>query len=230
MKNKLKIFIIFCLLLTTIGCNLKKEEKNETKEINNEEPNITEAEPLETPKEEYPIEVGLYIYESGKRTLVKEISSNYPIEKDIVSLEVYCTKEEILPALTQKELWEKYCGKYEKLNEYKIGYNIAYTTTENKEISNAIIHPNDSIPIVNDIQTYLYDDIHQTSNWYSHVTPEDVKNETLYTSIKLTGSIKMDTVKSPVTVKAFFYKDDELDEDKKYIGNNYYEIKIIKEN
>ena len=227
MKNK--IFIIFCLLLTTVGCNLEKKE-TKTEKIKNEEPNITESEPIEEPKEEYPIEIGLYIYESGRRTLVKEISGHYPDAKDIVSLEVYCTKEETLPALSQKELWEKYCGKYEKINEYKIGYNISYTTTENKEVSNTIIHPNDSGPIAYDILTYLYDDIHQTTNWYSHVAPEDVKEDTIYTSIKLTGSAKIDTVKSPIIVKSFIYKEKELDNDKNYIGNNFYEMKIIKEN
>ena len=58
------------------------------------------------------------------------------------------------------------------------------------------------------------------------ITTEEFNDETIFTSIKLTGSIYIDEVVSPITLSVFSYKKDEIEKENKYIGRNEYKIEI----
>ena len=208
MKNKnfkeVTLLLLFILIIGCgCGCTPKKEIKKtkEVKEINEKEiTNITEP-----TIEEKKFEIGLYQVNNQIRTLVPNVKLSWNQYQDIISLENFFTEEEQLPPKSQKELWDNYDKQYQEIEEYKIGYQIEFKTKEN-DFSQIILSPKDGDSIFEYIQTYLYDDIHQTSSWYSHITEEDKTEETIFTSIKLTASTKIEEIISPITIKVFYYK------------------------
>lgn len=154
------------------------------------------------PKVEEKIPVGLYLANSGTKSLVSSYTSPLTIYKDIVSLEVFYTNSPSLEG-EQVNLWNQY---NKKDSNYKIGYIIEYKV-EDSEVRQVIYSPHDTEAIFNDIQVYLYDDIHQDKKVYSHVTNDDYNKDTVFTSIKLTASTNIDKVSSPITLKVFVYDD-----------------------
>ena len=73
----------------------------------------------------------------------------------------------------------------------------------------------------------MYDDVHQADGaFYSHLEMSDVKDNTIYSSIKLTG-IETANIESPITLTVFTYDGDEdFDSDGNYRGNSKYTITI----
>ncbi|MDD5826674.1 MAG: hypothetical protein PUD25_02795 [Bacilli bacterium] len=156
------------------------------------------------PKVEEKIPVGLYLSNLKTKTLVSNYTSPLTLYKDIVSLEVFYTNNPSLEG-EQVNLWNQYCdGK--KAGLYKIGYIIEYKI-DDREVRQVILSPHDTEAIFNDIQIYLYDDIHQDKKVYSHVTNDDYDKDTVFTSIKLTASTNIDKVSSPITLTVFVYDD-----------------------
>ena len=226
MKNKfIKETTIIILFLSIIsGCNSitqkQKQEKVDEKEYKNIiEPTI---EPEENIK---PIEIGLYKYENKTHTLISEYESSLPQYQDILSLEVYYTKDNTLIEDNQKNLWYTYLKKYEEIENNKIGFHINFKTID-KEIDKTILSPSDVESFFDYIQIYLYDDIHQTSSWYSHITQEQVTEDTIYTSIKLTGSTKIAEITSPISLTVFSYPNNDKDNLQKHQEKNSYKILI----
>lgn len=156
------------------------------------------------PKVEEKIPVGLYLSNLKTKTLVSNYTSPLTLYKDIVSLEVFYTNNPSLEG-EQVNLWNQYCdGK--KAGLYKIGYIIEYKI-DDREVRQVILSPHDTEAIFNDIQVYLYDDIHQDKKVYSHVTNDDYDKDTVFTSIKLTASTNIDQISTPITLKVFVYDD-----------------------
>lgn len=218
MNKIFKKIIIFLIIMTITGCNKNSTEKKEKIIEDNEIEKIVEPVVEKT----IPTSLGLYNLNNGIRTIVTEYECNFPQYQDLVSLEVYFTKDNTLASNTQKILWNQYYEAYKDIPNLKIGYQIKFTTDEG-EVNKTITNLEDVESISDYIQIYLYDDIHQESGWYSHVTKEDMKEETIFTSIKLTGSTKIDNVSSPVTLTVFSYQKDE----KVYFDeNNSYQITI----
>ena len=153
------------------------------------------------PKVEEKIPVGLYLSNLKTKTLVSNYTSPLTIYKDIVSLEVFYTNSPSLEG-EQVNLWNQY---NEKDSNYKIGYIIEYKI-DDREVRQVIYSPPDTEAIFNDIQVYLYDDIHQDKKVYSHVTKEGYNEDTVFTSIKLTASTNIDKVSSPITLTVFVYE------------------------
>ena len=217
MKKKILIFLICFILL---GCT---QENNLTKKIiNKKEENYVEPY-IDT----NPIQVGLYVNQNNKRYLTNEYKSSFPKYQDIVSLEVYYTNDNAIEG-NQKNIWDHYYGTYQNIENYKIGYHINFKTNE-IEVNKTILSPKDIESFFDYIQIYLYDDIHQEGTWYDHIKEEEVTEETLYTSIKLTGSTKINEIISPITITAFTYQSNDLDEEGNYKGKSYYITKIIRE-
>lgn len=101
-------------------------------------------------------------------------------------------------------MWNQYCDE-EKTNLYRIGYIIEYKI-DDREVRQVIFSPHDTEAIFNDIQVYLYDDIHQDKKVYSHVTKEGYNEDTVFTSIKLTASTNIDKISIPITLTVFVYE------------------------
>jgi len=214
--KKYLLLIIIVLLIT--GCTFNKE--NDIKEVSNE-PDIT-PKPVDTYKDDNPIEVGLYM--NGK--LVHEYETKIVDEEDIASFDVYFTNEEDVGSSSTKKNFNKYYNNYENIDKYKIGYYISFETAdEKKEV--ILLDPSKMYDLYY-IFTYLYDDIHQADGaWYSHVEMEDVKDDTIYSSIKLYAGGKTDKITSPITLTVFTYDDeDDFDENGYYRGNSSYTVTI----
>ena len=157
-----------------------------------------------------------------REELVSEYDCEFPQYQDIVSFETYYTSAQQLISGSQKDVWKHYFDTYKDIPNIKIGYKIGFTTNE-REVNQIIINPGDVESFFEYIQVYLYDDIHQTGSWYSHVTKEEFNDETVFTSIKLTGSTKVDDIISPVTLVVFAYQPDgKMEPDE----NNSYQIVV----
>lgn len=222
MKKTIILTVILTVLLIT-GCN-SKTSSNEEKETNTKK-QIKEIK--ETYKDNNPIKLGMYLYTDSKtnRKLTSEYSTNWYLNVDLLSLEVYYTIDDEIPSSNQKQVWDNYYQKYQNIDNYRIGYKIEFTTTEG-EFSKTILSPNDSDEIYDYIQIYLYDDINQTSSWYDHIDKDEYNESTLITSIKLTGSTKTDKITSDITLTAFTYDSDDFDENNEYRGISKYTTTI----
>ena len=212
---KKKILLILCLLLLITGC--KKELSNKVKEPDLK--NLVEK------KEEYidnnPIKLGIYMYYNSytDRKKLNEYTTNWALNVDLCSLEIFYTTEESIPPTNIKSLWTDYRNNYENIDNYKIGYNISFDTKNEGHISKTILNPSDVWDIYNYLQVYLYDDVHQEDGaWYSHVEENEYNDNTILTSIKLTGSTIVDEITSDITLTVFTYDDDDFDKDNNYRG------------
>ncbi|MBR3161793.1 MAG: hypothetical protein IKF19_03590 [Bacilli bacterium] len=219
MKNKLILVLIVLLLFS--GCNSKSNKK----EVKIKANKIIDKD-IEEKKETYvdtnPIKLSLYI----DKKKANEYISPMTLYKDIVSLECYYTEDDSITNGRFKEVFNQYYNNYKDIDNYKIGYYIKFNTTDG-EFSQYIYRPSDVESFFDYIQIYLYDDVHQESNYYSHVTNEEYNDNTLLTSIKLTASTYIDKVNSEVEVTAFTYKAEDINENKEYIGKSKYKV-IIK--
>ncbi len=222
-ENMKKIFLMILILSLLTGCTKNLEKTNE------EAPNKKEIEqPKEEKKEDKyidtnPIELSFYMYydKNTNRQKLTTYQTSFITGQDLCSLEIYYTKDETLATNTQKALWNQYYQNYNNIDAYKIGYKISFTTTNNENISKYILSPKDTDDVFNYIQLYLYDDIHvQDGAWYSHVTEEEYNDNTILTSIKLTGGDKAGEVASDITLEAFTYDADDFDETGNYLGKS----------
>ena len=75
---------------------------------------------------------------------------------------------------------------------------------------------------------YLYDDVNQASGtYYNHLEPSDMKDNTIYSSIKLFLAQEGIKITSPITMTVFTYDtEDDITEDNHYRGNSSYTITI----
>ena len=208
-----KIFLIIFILMA-IGCQ-KEEVKEPEKEVT-PTPTITATPYLDT----NPIKVG--IYKDGK--LLTEYNKKFKSRSDIAIFNIVFTNEEKLPNKSFKTLWKEYYDKYDNIGEYKIGFEIEVEINGEKKV-NVMLNPENQHKIYPYLYAYLYDDIHN-SGYYSHVTMETVKDNTIYSSIKLYLHDKTNEITSPITLTVFTYKDDKDFVDGRYRGNSKYTITI----
>ena len=199
-----KLVLVIILLPLLVGCNNKENNDLNTNvnENKNEETVIEENE-----IEEVKMEIGMYIYSNKTRTLLNDYKTDFILNQDLLSVEVYNVKKEELESGTQKELWNKYYEQYKDINP-KIAYHIKFSTTDSGLIEQTIYSPKDTEQIYDYMQIYLYDDINQLDNTtYTHITEEEINDDTILTSIKLTGSKKTDNINSDIELSAFMYID-----------------------
>lgn len=229
---KIKILLIL-LLLIVCGCENKNDNanlQNYVDETSNKQ-NISDVEEGVVEDiyiDNNPIKLGLYLYTNSatNRKLLSEYNTEWIVGVDLCSLEVYYTNEESISGTSQKQVWYSYYDRYENIENYKIGYNIEFDTTVEK-INKTILSPEDTNEIFNYIQIYLYDDIHQNGGWYSHITKEEYNDDSILSSIKLTGSDNTDKIISDITLTAFTYDQDDFNENNEYRGSSKF-VTIIK--
>lgn len=211
-----KILIIIILLLT--ACQNKNYEKNINDVV--EEDQITDSLPAYI--DTNPIQVG--IYKNGK--LVKEYSTKLANYQDITTFNIFYTQEEKLENSNIKYNWNKYYSTYQDIDNYKIGFNVSFQTTDGL-IDKNVLGANDTYATYPYLYTYLYDAIHQENGKkYTHLKEEDMNEETILTSIKLFLGAEGKKITSPITITVFTYVQDDFDENNQYRGNSKYTIKI----
>ncbi len=214
----MKKIILLTLIFISLGCS-NSEINDFTNTINDSLNNM-----YEKPKyiDNNPIKVGLY--QKGK--LVKDYSVKYQDRTDIAVYDIYYTNEEKLDSTNIKTNWNKYYKNYENIDDYKIGFYVSFTAN-NKEYENLLLNPQNQHKLHPYLYLYLYDGVHQTGK-YSHLTMNDIKDNTIYTTIKLYMHLKSNEITSPITFSVFTYKDENDFIDGKYHGNSIYTIQISK--
>ena len=214
----MKKILLIMLILFTFGC--QKEDKEEIKRI--EQAINNPSTPTPTPYvDNNPIKVG--IYKNGK--LLTEYNKKFTNGVDIAIFNIVFTNDEKLPNKNFKTLWKEYFNQYENIDEYKIGFEISVDINGEKQ-TNIMLNPKNQHKIYPYLYAYLYDDIHNLGH-YSHVEMKDVKDDTIYSSIKLYLHKQVNEITSPITLTVFTYKDDnDFDADGYYRGNSKYSITI----
>lgn len=213
-----KVFLILIMLLM-VGCGQVVEQKD----IIENEPEVIEEEPKE---EEYvdtnPIIVGLY----HKGKLVHEYKSSFHDKMDIATFNIVFTNEENLGSTNVKTNWKKYYDKYENIKDYKIGFFIEMEVNGEK-MENLLLDPSTQYKFDPYLYFYLYDGIHATGK-YTHLTMDEINDNTIYSSIKLYLHHQTSKITSPIKLTVFTYKDENDFKDGHYRGNSFYTIEIIK--
>lgn len=232
-KIILWITIILILVASCFGIYLfinNDKKADEPKENKTEEKQEVDEEKEPEYVDNNPIVVGLYKnYHNGKeRELIKEYNAKWEYHKDISSFEVFYTNEELISSKNQIQLIDEYKNKYSNIDNYRIGYLIEFSIGDNK-INKTILRPKDSEEFFDYLEIYLYDDYHRNGSWYSHTTEEEMNEETLLTSIKLTAGKKVNEITSDIELTAFTYDSDDFTDDGYYKGISKYSI-IVKNN
>ena len=215
-----KILLIIAIILL-VGC--QKQDQDEIDRvsnlINNPTPTIT-PEPTPDYVDTNPIVVGIY----KDRKLITEYNKKFKDQTDIAIFSIFFTNEKNVGNGNFKTTWKKYYNQYEDISEYKIGFEID-VEINGERIENVMLNPKNQHKIYPTLYAYLYDDIHN-SGYYSHVTMDDVKDNTVYSSIKLYLHKQTKNITSPITLTVFTYKDDNDFIDGHYRGNSKYTITI----
>ncbi|MBE7058593.1 MAG: hypothetical protein E7387_05785 [Ruminococcaceae bacterium] len=152
-----------------------------------------------------PDKLGLYIAENGERTFVDKFSSKWAEGQNIDCFEVLASDEESLSGKFG-ELWESTWNNFSNTKNVKIGYKLEIHLFSGETFSFDIKNPKDAMQYKEYIEVYLYDDIH-VSGWYSHLEEDDMKDETIMTSIKLTATPKQNEI-NKIHLTAYFYTTD----------------------
>lgn len=210
------LFILIFLLLT--GCS--NENKEEIKRIDELINDPKEEEVIPQYVDTNPIKVGLY--KNGK--LVKEYNTKFQDRKDIAVFDIVYSNLDDLGSTNLKNNWYKYYNEYTDIKEYKTGFYLSFETSE-KKYESLIKDPSKQHDLHPYLYYYLYDGVHATGR-YSHLEMKDLKEDTIYASIKLYMHLESKDIISPVTLTVFTYKDDNDFIDGHYRGNSYYTVTI----
>ena len=214
--------IIFLLILIILcGCKNNNIENLNNKNIKTDDTYVKEK-VEETYIDDNPIIVSLY----SNSKLISEYEFYNQNMKDIGVFTAFFTNDEYLPD-SSKYTWKNYYNNYiEDISKYKIGYNIYFE--DNDTIYNKnILGPEGMYYFDPYLYIYLYDDINQLDGaWYSHVEENEVKDNTIFSSIKIYQASK--DFSSPIKLTVFTYdSDDDFDEKGNYRGKSSYTINLI---
>ena len=214
-----KIYIIILILLTLTGCSNKTNYTY--KEIN-----IDNTIKIDNYIDDNPIKVGLY---QGNQ-IVKSSNTALGNFKELGIFNVYYTNIEKLDSYNIKYNYQKYANTYENINNYKTGFHISFEA-DGKTVEQLVLDPTSKHYMEPYLYVYLYDDVNQTpGSFYSHLEPEDMKDNTIISSIKLFYPHKGTSITSPITLTVFTYDGiDDFTEDNHYRGKSSYTIKIYPE-
>ena len=210
-----KLITRFFILLFLIGCKDNKIDMEKTTSNSNSHEEKTEEKEIYI--DDNPIKLGLYM----NKKLTSEYKSNWLKLKDICSLEVYFTTVNEISISKQKEAWNYYYNTYQKIDKYKVGYNVSFIA-EGKKINKTILKPSDVNDFAYYVQIYLYDDINQVDNtYYSHLTDDNYNDNSILSSIKITAGSGIEYVESDINITVFTYDDDDFDNNEYRGGSKF---------
>lgn len=211
-----KIILILTLFITLTACT--KQEPEKVNEIN-----IDDTIKMNEYIDNNPIQVALY---QGNKKIT---SSNTTLGnfKEIGVFNVYYTNKNNLDSYNIKYNYQKYFNEYKNIDNYKTGFHISFEA-EGKKIEKLILDPTSKHSMAPYLYVYLYDDINQTpGTFYSHLEPNDMKDNTIISSIKLFFPHKGTSITSPIKLTVFTYDSlDDFTENNHYRGTSSYTIEI----
>lgn len=222
--KRLIIFITIILILT--GCQNKKTSNNNNLDNpnNNEitiDKNVDNKENIYT--DNNPIKVALY----ENNNIVKSYKTTLSNFKDIAVFDIYYTNIEKVSESNTKDNYLKYYNEYQNIDNYKTGFYFTFEAN-GKKIEHLALNPSSKHAMTPYLYIYLYDDINQEPNtYYSHLEQSDMKENTVFSSIKLYLAQEGVKITSPITMTVFTYDSiDDFTEDDKYRGTSSYTIII----
>lgn len=224
MKKYAFILVIFLLM----GCENKLNNVDDKVVDENNSLIYTKSEYVKTYVDNNPITVGIYLVgDDNKIRLLKEDYQNFKTSLDMEYYKCVFTNKNILEG-SFKTVFNKYYNTYQNINNYKIGYHIKFNTRDGKKIEQTVLKPSDVYSYFDYVMTFMYDSIHQTGH-YSHLNDEDIKDNTLLMSIKLTGGNLIDEIIDPIILTTFTYDSiDDFDINNNYRGISSYSIIIYR--
>lgn len=169
--------------------------------------------------------------EDGVTQKVHDIyQTSWIIKKDIVVLSTFYTDEEFVSGNYYQDIWKKYAQNYSDYSKYKTGWELKFSIN-GSEIHRNIKNPKDVNDFYDYLEIYLYDSVNQTPGvWYSHLLENEVNENTILTTMKLTCGSKCDEITSDIEVKVYTYDtEDDFDNNGFYRGNSYDFVKVTKE-
>lgn len=212
--KKIILFITIFLILT--GCEDK--DKKTIQEID-----LDETIKINEYIDNNPIKVALYEDDH----IVKSYHTTLENLKDIAVFNVYYTNKEKLDSTNIKYNYQKYYKLYENIDNYKTGFYISFEAN-GKKLEQLVLDPTSEYAFAPYLYIYLYDDVNQKPGaFYSHLSENDMKDNTIISSIKLFLAEKVEKITSPITLTVFTYDGDEdFTEDNHYRGISSYTIII----
>ena len=221
----MKILIIILITILSFGCqnkNLNEEEDNPSLPIVEED-----KEEVNLYVDDNPITVGIYMVQDRIRLLSDDHGTFKP-SVDIGSYKCVFTNKDVLEEGKFKVVFQNYYKMYNNIDNYKIGYHIHFALTTGEVIDKTILKPSDVRSYYAYVMSYLYDSIHQTG-FYTHLSDDDIKDNTIIPSIKLTGGSGIDLVIEPILLTTFTYDSmDDFDDNGHYRGISSYTIPIYR--
>lgn len=155
--------------------------------------------------------LGLYVKnDSGSRERMTAMEEAFVAGQDIVVLSAFFSEEPTISGAGFAGVWNGLREGIPEAAGCKIGYCLNYETASGETVSQTILGPGDTEANRAYVETYIYDDVHQ-DGWYSHLLPADVTEETVVTTIKLTGGPEVAGV-GDIAVEAFLYEEDAANE------------------
>lgn len=175
------------------------------------------------------------LYKRNKETGVFDIKYDYAAPwvwySDIGGFYVFATDEAQFAYDGFKARFFDWWDSYGQSADTKIGYEVIVGLNDGTELICTIKSPEDTEEIFRYVELYLYDDVHQEDGaWYSHLLQEQMTDDTLMTSIKVTTGEKINEVES-IYLTVFTYQSEaDFDmESGRYIGGNYTGLEIGKQ-
>ena len=167
------------------------------------------ASPFPSPEPGVPNVIGLYYNDAGTRKLVAgSHTTAWTAGQDIKCYEAIASREPSIENSNFAALWNSYWEPFSNAKNTRIGYQIIIFLKAGGELSYDVRTPEDTQQNREYVETYLYDDVHQTpGEWYSHLEPDDVNAETIATSIKLTAGSKIGDIEK-ISLTAYLYTAD----------------------
>lgn len=168
---------------------------------------VGEMIPPEPEEEKTPLPLGLYINNgSGIRALTTTVDAAYTTGKDIVILSSFLSVKSEISGGAFAKVWSDIWEASPEAAGCKIGYRLSYEIASGETVSHTILTPKDTEENRAYVEIYIYDDVHQ-DGWYSHLLSSDMTEQTIVTTIKLTGGSEVSSVRD-ITVEAFLYERD----------------------
>lgn len=234
MKRFFPVIYAFMIFLLLSACQ-SKWQADVTPMPVTETPGTTPAvtpEPTVVPDDgSGPNVIGLYVKDknAGVRRLVQgSYRCPWQEQQDIACFEAFASQERTISLGWYRAVWDPYWRAFSESAAYKVGYALELTYVSGEVQTQMILGPKDTGAFWPFVEIYLYDDVNQPEGqWYSHLTEEDMQDETLCSSIKLTPGADIEKVATMnLTVftyrsQAEFHKDDGS-----YLGFNRYSIDI----
>ncbi len=215
----MKYILLLSLIITLTGCStktsdkVKKLDKIEEKMAEGKESDYTDTNPIK-----------VALYQNNKK--VKSVTYKRANHVEIGTYNAFYTDKDNLENDSVKNNWYRYFKNYKDINDYKTGFYI-YFTAEGKEYEQTILDPTSKHKHTPYVLVYLYDSYnYKPGTVYTHLEMEDMKKNTVITSIKLYLAGRGSKVDSPITLKVFTYKDGDINENGYYRGNSKYSMTI----